>query len=72
VVFLNKFGPACLFGRRSPAGRAFRFKPSLRGFWKKPACAEFISVWQSVEHIAEQTRKAGFSTALPNANRIAI
>jgi hypothetical protein len=33
-------------------GRAFRCNPSLRGFWKKPACAEFISVWQSVEHIA--------------------
>jgi hypothetical protein len=44
-----------------------RFNPSLRGFCKKPACAEFISVWQSVEHIAKQARKDGISAAIPNA-----
>ncbi|OGS70988.1 MAG: hypothetical protein A3F91_11205 [Flavobacteria bacterium RIFCSPLOWO2_12_FULL_35_11] len=40
----------------------------MRGFWKKPACAEFILVWQSFEHIASQTRNAGISTSIANAN----
>jgi len=36
-------------------------KTSLTGFWKNIAGAEFISVWQSIEHIAAQTRKAGMN-----------
>jgi len=52
-LYLVIFGPARLFGGRYPAGRAFHYNPSSRGFWKNPACAEFISVWQSVEQISE-------------------
>jgi hypothetical protein len=36
-------------------------KTSLVGFWKNPAGDPFISVWQSIEHIAAQTRNAGMN-----------
>jgi hypothetical protein len=50
------------------SGRVFRCNPLLRGFWKKPAYTEFISVWQSFEHIASPTRNTGIFTSTPNAN----